>query len=695
MTFEELLEQIAEDYLNPPQMSDGSKNADRNGHTRMSDLQAKYDLSSLKIQKLLVTAGVYAPVKADSSYYAVKYLYEAGKSVDDIMEQLQLSKATVNACIPYERGAKELDRLGVEITDDAARKRKQRSEEEMKKENARDVLAETMDDDALWYAIGEHYKENFITASGQRFAVTLLYRSRTENVGTEGTEPELAISKLPQKQTFYVPKQDVLDVYHEVLEARARGTGEDPFLGEYDEFLRPLFIYLGVIEGDRSSVTTKRNVPEEDRCACCGRKKDALYSVSSFEDLIVLEERFDDATKASLPEEEEEMTGAIGFMGAKEQEYWKKQKEKKLAAARQSKAVKAFAEDGERKLCKVCCQTIYDALLNGVLPPVKRIGGYDDMENEWLSSYILNKCQDARCDYSQATGSVLKASEFDNQSLFLYEALDRRGNKHSFALSAYRVPYQEGDVGFGFDANEVHRLTKTGKVAADNTDTDYEIRHFKMCRNGEEERHTALVGLAELIEKIRESIRAESLSESYRSAINTITINGRNYSIHSLGTIIPVYVECAEKYISMKNREWEGGQYGFLIDGKLFSGDELALMFSCQQGAQIKYYADDRNSQPLRADESLLQIRLSQEDLVNEAIELINMFSTNGEFERKKDQANFRRMFEKYLLEKFRLYHESRLREYGRLAGMEIIKRLELVDGTEECQEKIREILGK
>ena len=80
---------------------------------------------------------------------------------------------------------------------------------------------------------------------------------------------------------------------------------------------------------------------------------------------------------------------------------------------------------------------------------------------------------------------------------------------------------------------------------------------------------------------------------------------------------------------------------------------------------------------------------------MNEAIELINMFSTNGEFERKKDQANFRRMFEKYLLEKFRLYHESRPREYGRLAGMEIIKRLELVDGTEECQEKIREILGK
>ena len=118
-------------------------------------------------------------------------------------------------------------------------------------------------------------------------------------------------------------------------------------------------------------------------------------------------------------------------------------------------------------------------------------------------------------------------------------------------------------------------------------------------------------------------------------------------------------------------------------------------MFSVQEGAQIKFYADDPSSKPLRADEFLMQVRLSQEDLVNEVIDLINMFTTDGCFEREKDRENFSKLFEKDLLERFRLYHESRPRGYGRLAGMEIIKRLKMVEGAEECQEKIREIMGK
>ena len=109
MTFEELLDQIAKDYLNPETLPDGRKDVDRNGHTRITDLQVKYKLSSLKIQKLLVTAGMYVPVKTDSSYYAVKRLHEAGKSVDEIMKQLSISKVSVNACIPYAHGAKELE----------------------------------------------------------------------------------------------------------------------------------------------------------------------------------------------------------------------------------------------------------------------------------------------------------------------------------------------------------------------------------------------------------------------------------------------------------------------------------------------------------------------------------------------------------------------------------------------------------
>ena len=122
MTFDEFLTQLAQDYLNPARLQNGTKNADRNGHTRLASLQAKYGLSSLKLQKLLVTAGVYEPVKSDSSYYEIKKLFEAGKNTEEIMKELSLSKGLVNACIPYDRGAKELDKIGVDISSAAVRK---------------------------------------------------------------------------------------------------------------------------------------------------------------------------------------------------------------------------------------------------------------------------------------------------------------------------------------------------------------------------------------------------------------------------------------------------------------------------------------------------------------------------------------------------------------------------------------------
>ena len=685
MTFEELLTQLSDDYLNPSEGPDGKKDCDRNGHTRLADLQERYNLSSLKIQKLLVTAGVYEPVKTSSSYYAVKRLYDAGKSMEEIMEETGLSKAIVNSCIPYERGAKELDKLGVEISGDAERKRKQRSLEEMKKENTRDILAKNMSEEALWNALDEHFRDTFLSTSGQRFAITVVYTSDED--GAEQGKPELAVSVI-DSHIVYIPQKDVFEVFHKaVVDEKA---GEIGSLGEYDEFLRPLFIFLGILEGDKSKTTTKRSVPDEKRCSCCGRSVDRLFTVSSFEDLNKLDEQFEKERREAWSDEEN-----INAMMAEEQAYWKKKKAEQLAAARVSKAVEAFDEDGERPLCKLCCQTIYDALVNGVLPPVKRISGYDDVDDDELLAFIHEECEKAKCDYYQAGGGTLKASEFDGQSMFLYTAMDSHSVPHSFALSAQRIPYPEGDMGLGFDASEVHKLTKAGKIAADNTDTDYHIDHFKMCRKGEDLNHIALVGMVELIEKTINVIRTESLDEHHNPASNNIAINGRYYNINSLGTIIPTYVGYAENYASMKDRDWDGSEYGFMIDGKLFTGNEVALMFSSMEGSQIKFYADDPSSPALQNDESLMQVRLSQEDLVNEVIDLINMFTKDGAFEREKDRENFKRLFEKYLLEKFRLYHESRPRGYGRLAGMEMIKKLRLIEGTEECQDMIRGILGK
>ena len=76
-------------------------------------------------------------------------------------------------------------------------------------------------------------------------------------------------------------------------------------------------------------------------------------------------------------------------------------------------------------------------------------------------------------------------------------------------------------------------------------------------------------------------------------------------------------------------------------------------MLSCYEGWQIKFYIDDPNNMPIRNDEALLQIRLSQKDLIDETIELINMFTVAGRFEREKDKDNFVKQFTKKSLKSF------------------------------------------
>lgn len=88
-----------------------------------------------------------------------------------------------------------------------------------------------------------------------------------------------------------------------------------------------------------------------------------------------------------------------------------------------------------------------------------------------------------------------------------------------------------------------------------------------------------------------------------------------------------------------------------------------------------------------------MTVKLNQAALVSETIELLNMFSSGGRFDRERDRGNFGRLFEKDVLSKLKLYHESRPRGYGRLAGMEIIKRLKWVEDTEVEQDKVREII--
>ena len=84
------------------------------------------DLSVSKVIKLLITGGVY-----DSDICRdINRLYNSGKTVTEIQKKLHVSKATVQAYLPYKKGvynAKERSRNAERIRE--YRRRKKRAEE--------------------------------------------------------------------------------------------------------------------------------------------------------------------------------------------------------------------------------------------------------------------------------------------------------------------------------------------------------------------------------------------------------------------------------------------------------------------------------------------------------------------------------------------------------------------------------------
>ena len=108
---DDIINPMISSYLNP----EGEK--DINGHAKISDLCRQYNLSNLKVRKLLVTAGVYQSpslTKVDGVAFdaaeEVRRLYEEGKNVKEIESMLKLSRSTVNSLIPYsENGAYNLE----------------------------------------------------------------------------------------------------------------------------------------------------------------------------------------------------------------------------------------------------------------------------------------------------------------------------------------------------------------------------------------------------------------------------------------------------------------------------------------------------------------------------------------------------------------------------------------------------------
>lgn len=90
----QLIDEVAEAYLHPRGKFPG-----KNGRMSLDALGDEFSMSSLKIRKLLVTAGVYDTPLCRR----VQEWYESGKSVKEICSLTGLSAASVSGYLPYRR----------------------------------------------------------------------------------------------------------------------------------------------------------------------------------------------------------------------------------------------------------------------------------------------------------------------------------------------------------------------------------------------------------------------------------------------------------------------------------------------------------------------------------------------------------------------------------------------------------------
>ena len=363
------------------------------------------------------------------------------------------------------------------------------------------------------------------------------------------------------------------------------------------------------------------------------------------------------------------------------------------AARKENAAIRAFNAEGERKLCEFCAQTIRMALADGELPqasspedlsglsPEAAKAGFDSCfaripDDIWFEDRYGRKYA------SWSTGD-------GGGPCFLIKERDTEGTEHSFVCAARRFP---GSM--SYDAWEVHRLTRAGKHTRSYTGTDYEFHHGRWAWDEdteEEKERKDRIGFLELANKIRGALRNPSLEwhEGKPYFSNMLSRGGRQCSLKSTGEMQVNYVDEG----IVQGRSWEGGQIGFRIDGIIFTGEEVARMSGTHEGWNLQYRFADPSGQPLKAGEYLMPVRIGEKELVTEVSELLNLFAADGRFISEHDRESFGILFEKMVLEKLKFYYRSRPAGYGKLAGMQVIKRLMWVEGTEKQAEQVRRVI--
>lgn len=193
---EELIEEVAGIYIS----------ADSNSCCSIRKIADEFDMTPLKIRKLLVTAGVFSSEISEM----INELKRSGKTIPEIQRITGLSRASVHSYLPYKKMIYNTEELSLNAERIRMfRKRKSAVaylQEKMKVETADSIL-----EDALWTTISIFHDYPFYTMNGLRFTYSLkgneIFVSRKEKaISRSGVA--LALHKaLELQQNVTGPKQ--------------------------------------------------------------------------------------------------------------------------------------------------------------------------------------------------------------------------------------------------------------------------------------------------------------------------------------------------------------------------------------------------------------------------------------------------------------------------------------------------------
>ena len=211
-TMEELMAAVCDYY--------GTAVDDRreiNGHVSLREVAEYFDITVMKVRKILITAGLYSTKTSRK----VQQLVQEGKSVPEIIDMTGLKKSSVNSYLPYTNIVYKLPDISIKAERQKqyrVRKRnKKRSNEEQERE--------------LWSELD--YLEGclFTTNSGLDYT----YRIKAEEIVIDGESVRLS-------------RDQVMSAYMVFMNLKTHGEECEGSNSVEDKYLFPVFNKMGLTQ---------------------------------------------------------------------------------------------------------------------------------------------------------------------------------------------------------------------------------------------------------------------------------------------------------------------------------------------------------------------------------------------------------------------------------------------------------------